>query len=90
MPNVLIADITTATETHSFITGQGICVHNSSMGKQALGMPALTYNIRTDTLLHVLHYPQRPIISTAAAEFMGVNEMPYGLNAIVAIAAYSG
>lgn len=88
--NVMIADITTESETHSFITGDGICVHNSSMGKQALGIPTLSYNLRTDTLLHVLHYPQRPLVCTKAAELIGINDMPSGINAIVAIACYSG
>lgn len=64
--------------------------YQSSMGKQALGVPALSYNLRTDTLLHVLHYPQRPLVCTKAAEIFGVNDMPSGINAIVAIAAYSG
>jgi DNA-directed RNA polymerase II subunit RPB2 len=88
--NVLIADITTASETHSFITGQGICVHNSSMGKQALGIPILSHNLRTDTILHVLHYPQRPLVCTKFADIFKINEMPSGINAIVAIACYSG
>lgn len=90
MSNVLIADITTASETHSFITGQGICVHNSSMGKQALGIPVLSYKLRADTLLHVLQYPQRPLVATKYAHMTGVEEMPSGVNAVVAIIAYSG
>lgn len=64
--------------------------YQSSMGKQALGIPVLSYNLRTDTLLHVLHYPQRPLVCTKAAEIFGVNNMPSGINAIVAIACYSG
>jgi DNA-directed RNA polymerase beta subunit len=64
--------------------------YQSSMGKQALGMPALSYNLRTDTLLHVLHYPQRPLVCTKAADIFGINDMPSGINAIVAIACYSG
>lgn len=64
--------------------------YQSSMGKQALGIPALSYNRRTDTLLHVLHYPQKPLVYTKAAEILKINEMPSGVNAIVAIACYSG
>jgi len=90
MPNVVIADITTESECHSFITGQGICVHNSSMGKQALGIPAYSYNLRTDTLLHVLQYPQKPIVFTKAAEILKINDMPSGVNAIVAIMCWTG
>lgn len=85
----IIADITTESANHSFIAG-GLCVHNSSMGKQAMGMFALSHSIRTDTCVHVLSSPQRPLVSTKAADIMGFNDMPSGLNAIVAIACYTG
>jgi len=64
--------------------------YQSSMGKQALGMPILSYNLRTDTLLHVLHYPQKPLVKTMLSDVLDIGEMPSGLNAIVAILAYSG
>lgn len=64
--------------------------YQSSMGKQALGIPLLSYNQRTDTTLHVLHYVQRPLVFTKIAELMKINEMPSGINAIVAIASYTG
>jgi DNA-directed RNA polymerase II subunit RPB2 len=64
--------------------------YQCSMGKQALGIHALSYKIRTDTIVHVLDYPQRPLVSTKPAEFMGFNEMPSGINAIVAIMSYTG
>lgn len=89
-PSVKIADITTESECHSFITGHGICVHNSSMGKQALGIPTLSYAHRTDTIWHVLSLPQKPIVTTVPAGMIGINDMPSGINAIVAIACYTG
>ena len=64
--------------------------YQSSMGKQALGIPLYTHRIRTDTLLHVLHYPQKPLVKTKVADFLNIDEMPSGVNAIVAIAAYTG
>ena len=64
--------------------------YQSSMGKQALGIPAYSYNLRTDTLLHVLQSPQKPIVFTKAAEILGINEMPSGVNAIVAIMCWTG
>jgi DNA-directed RNA polymerase II subunit RPB2 len=64
--------------------------YQSSMGKQALGIPAYSYNLRTDTLLHVLQYPQKPIVFTKAAEILGINDMPSGVNAIVAIMCWTG
>lgn len=65
-------------------------VYEASMMKQALGIPTTSYNLRTDTLLHVLYYPQKPIVDTQIARMVGMHEMPYGLNAIVAICTYSG
>ena len=86
----MIADITTESENHSFIAGDSFCVHNSSMGKQAMSMFALSYLIRADTVVHVLNTPQRPLVGTKAAEMMGFNDMPSGVNCIVAIACYTG
>jgi DNA-directed RNA polymerase II subunit RPB2 len=65
-------------------------LYQSSMGKQAIGIPALSYKIRTDTILHVLDYPQKPLVSTKPSQLMGFNEMPSGINAIVAIMCYTG
>ena len=86
----MIADITTESENHSFIAGDSFCVHNSSMGKQAMSMFALSHLTRSDTVVHVLNTPQRPLVGTKAAEMMGFNNMPSGVNCIVAIACYTG
>ena len=64
--------------------------YQSNMGKQALGVPMLSYKHRADNLIYMLHYPQRPLVTTKVADMMGYNEMPSGINAIVAIAAYTG
>lgn len=64
--------------------------YQSSMGKQAIGMFALSHLIRTDTASHVLDYPQKPLVSTVLSDIMGFNDMPSGINAIVAIATYTG
>jgi DNA-directed RNA polymerase II subunit RPB2 len=64
--------------------------YQCSMGKQAIGMYALSYKQRTDTIVHVLDYPQRPIVGTKPGEFMGFNDMPSGINAIVAVMSYTG
>ena len=64
--------------------------YQASMGKQAMSMFALSHNIRADTIVHVLDYPQRPLVSTKPSEILGFNDMPSGINTIVAIACYSG
>lgn len=88
--NTVVCDITVDSDNHSFIAGDSLVVHNCSMGKQALGIFATSYKVRTDTIAHVLNYPQRPIVSTRPSEFMGFNDMPSGINAIVAIMSYTG
>lgn len=88
--NTIVCDITVDSNNHSFIAGDSLVVHNCSMGKQALGIFSTSYKIRTDTIAHILNYPQRPIVSTRASEFMGFNDMPSGINAIVAIMSYTG
>ena len=64
--------------------------YQSSMAKQALGIPMFPFDLRSDTIMHILDYPQRPLTSTKAAEFMGYNELPSGINAIVAIMCKEG
>ena len=66
-----------------------IC-YQSSMGKQALSMFATSYQHRTDTIVHVLDYPQKSLVSTKPAIYMGFDEMPSGINCIVAIMCYTG
>lgn len=88
--NVMIADITTESENHSFIGGNGFMVHNSAMGKQAIGLYSMNYNKRFDSIGHILNYPQKPIVYTKTAQFINMDEIPCGTNVIVAIATYTG
>jgi DNA-directed RNA polymerase II subunit RPB2 len=64
--------------------------YQAGMGKQALGIPLYNYNLRTDTMLYVLHYPQKPIVNTKVSYFIGTDEMPSGINCIVAVGCYTG
>ncbi len=64
--------------------------YQSSMGKQAMSMYALSMHRRSDTCVHVLDYAQKPLVKTKPGTIMGFDEMPSGLNVIVAIAAYTG
>lgn len=64
--------------------------YQAAMGKQAMSMFALNHLIRADTVVHVLGNPQRPLVGTKGGELMGFHDMPSGINAIVAIACYTG
>lgn len=65
-----------------------IC-YMSNMRKQAIGN-LLTNENRTDCTVHTLNYTQKPLNTTKIAEITGMNEHPDGVNAIVAIACYTG
>jgi len=38
----------------------------------------------------VLYHPQLPLVTTQAMKYNGCLDLPYGENAIVAVASYSG
>jgi DNA-directed RNA polymerase beta subunit len=88
--NVMIADITVASSNHSFIGGQGFCVHNSAMGKQAVGIYTSNFRRRFDTMGHILNYPQAPLVQTKVSKLINGDKLPCGMNVIVAIATWTG
>ena len=65
-------------------------VFSCQQTKQAVGVYSSAYNTRFETFSHILHYPQRPIVTTRYKKYTDVDKLPYGINAIVAIACYSG
>ena len=65
-------------------------VYQSAMCKQAIGVFALNFSERMDTVSHVLSYPQRPLVSTKMEEILFLRDTPSGMNPIVAIMCYTG
>lgn len=64
--------------------------YQAAMGKQAMGVSCLNFQNRMDTLAHVLHYPQKALVQTKAADVLNSQELPSGQNAIIAILSYTG
>lgn len=89
--NCMISDITVESNNHTFIAGYGrFACHNSSMGKQAIGISGFDTVSRYDAIAHSLLNPQKPLVTTNIMKHLKVDELPFGQNAIVAIACYTG
>jgi DNA-directed RNA polymerase II subunit RPB2 len=65
-------------------------VYSTNQAKQSVGVYVSNYRNRFDTSAHILYYPQRPLISTKMSNYSMANDLPTGINAIVAIASYTG
>jgi DNA-directed RNA polymerase II subunit RPB2 len=64
--------------------------YQSAMGKQAMCIYADNYAKRLDKNGYILCSLNRPIVETRPMNILKQHEMPYGMNAIVAIACYGG
>lgn len=65
-------------------------VYQAAMGKQAMGVYASNYAKRFDTNGHVMHYPQKPLVTTRVAKALCGDKLPAGTQAIVAIMCFGG
>lgn len=62
----------------------------ASMLKQGIGLPGLSYQERTDTVMYSFNYPQKPTITTRISKIVGYTEIPAGTNVILAICTFMG
>ncbi|KAL6575921.1 DNA-directed RNA polymerase III subunit 2 [Orobanche hederae] len=64
--------------------------YQCAMGKQAMGNIAYNQLSRMDTLMYLLVYPQRPLLTTRTIELVNYDKLGAGQNATVAVMSYSG
>ncbi|AQK80007.1 DNA-directed RNA polymerase III subunit 2 [Zea mays] len=64
--------------------------YQCAMGKQAMGNIAYNQLFRADSLLYLLVYAQRPLLTTKTIELVGYDKLGAGQNATVAVMGYSG
>ena len=88
--NQLVCDITVESENHSFFTGNGFLSSNCAMGKQSIGLFARNFLKRMDTLAYVANNLEKALVKTKFAKYINYDEVPCGLNAMVAIGCYTG
>lgn len=58
--------------------------------KQAIGIYGTNFMNRMDTKGQILFYPQKPLLQSIFSNYLSTNDLPNGINAIVAILSYSG
>lgn len=64
--------------------------YQSAMGKQAMGVYALNYRERMDTMANLLWYSSTPLASPFMSRYYHTQSMPSGFNVVVAIMTYGG
>ena len=81
MGNLIIYPEHNPVTRNSFSCGQS---------KQAVSMYHTNYQVRIDKMGVVLNYGQIPLVKSRYLEYINNEEIPYGVNAIVAIMCYTG
>ena len=65
--------------------------YQSGMAKQAMGVYSLNYRQLGTNNTYVLTYPQKPLVATKQAKYLGmVDETPNGINVVVDILSWTG
>ncbi|KAJ3026228.1 UNVERIFIED_CONTAM: hypothetical protein HDU68_005993 [Siphonaria sp. JEL0065] len=65
-------------------------MYQCQMGKQSMGTPVHNFPNRTDNKLYRLQTGQSPIVRPHLFNEYGMDEYPNGMNAVVAVIAYTG
>jgi DNA-directed RNA polymerase II subunit RPB2 len=64
--------------------------YQAAMGKQAMGVYALNFTERLDTMSNLLMYTAKPLVSPYMSKYYRAQDMPSGFNIVVAVMTYGG
>ena len=64
--------------------------YQCAMGKQSIGLFARNFQKRMDTLGYILNNLERALVKTKFSKHINYDELPCGVNAMVAIGCYTG
>ena len=64
--------------------------YQTAMAKQALGAPPPNFRLRYDSRMHMMYYPQKPIVRTKLMDLINYDYRPTGQNFVVAITTFGG
>ncbi|KAK6539609.1 DNA-directed RNA polymerase I subunit RPA2 [Orbilia ellipsospora] len=65
-------------------------MYQCQMGKQTMGTPGTAIRHRTDNKMYILQTGQSPIVRAPLYNTYGLDNFPNGMNAVVAVIAYTG
>ncbi|MGC9147574.1 MAG: DNA-directed RNA polymerase subunit B [Infirmifilum sp.] len=64
--------------------------YQAAMAKQSLGIPTLNFKLRMDPRMHIMYYPQKPLVKTRIFDLLPIDSLPYGTNMVVAVLTGGG
>lgn len=64
--------------------------YGAKMAKQAIGLYASNFSMRSDTKSDLLIYPQSPVVETFSTEIMNLLTHPAGQNLVIAVITHHG
>jgi len=64
--------------------------YEAAMAKQALGVSTANFLHRMDPRMHLLHYPQKPLVRTKIFDLINLDNRPFGQNMVVAVLTGGG
>lgn len=87
-PALLVGEIVTNIPFYNSDAGAR-CMFAYAQGRQAMGIYATNYRDRLD-ISFIMYNPERALVSTRTAKYTNSEILPAGVNAMVAIACYTG